>query len=174
MMHVRDATLDDASAIAAIHAASWRAFYRGSLPDRYLDGDVLTDRQQVWVSRLSVPHGDQKVVVALIDSQPCGFVCAYRSHDARWGTLVDNLHVAAHWHRRGFGARLLSAVREWVTHDGAFAGMYLWVLQNNQRALSFYEAQGGRVVGDDLWIPPGDADIQVPRYRVAWAAHAVQ
>jgi GNAT superfamily N-acetyltransferase len=149
-------------------------FYRGSLPDDYLDGDILADRQQVWASRLGAPHGDQKVLMVLIDSQPCGFVCAYRNHDAGWGTLVDNLHVTADRHRSGLGTRLLAEVREWVTHDGTFAGMYLWVLQNNRRALSFYEAQGGRVAGEDLWAPPGDSAIHIPRYRVAWAARAAR
>jgi hypothetical protein len=37
-LHVRVARPEDADAIAAIHAASWRSFYRGSLSDRLLDG----------------------------------------------------------------------------------------------------------------------------------------
>jgi GNAT superfamily N-acetyltransferase len=166
-MHLRDATLDDADSIAAVHAASWRSFYRGSLPDRYLDGDVVSDRQQVWRSRLGAPHDDQKVVVALIDDELCGFVCALRNHDASWGTLVDNLHVIAHRQRSGLGSRLLSAVREWAVQRHSLAGMYLWVIQSNQQALSFYEARGGRIVGEDLWAPPGEGSL-VPRYRVAW------
>ena len=166
-MHVRDATLDDAGAIAAMHAASWRAFYRGSLSDSYLDGDIHSERQHVWRSRLSAPHEKQKVLIALIDNEPCGFICAFGSHDLTWGTLVDNLHVAASRHGSGLGTRLLLGVRKWAEHQGTLAGMYLWVIQSNQRALSFYKARGGRVVGEDLWIPPGEGSL-VPRYRIAW------
>jgi GNAT superfamily N-acetyltransferase len=166
-MLLRDATLDDACSIAAIHAASWRAFYRGALSDSYLDSDILPDRQQVWHSRLSVPHEDQKVVIALFDNEPRGFVCAFRDHDASWGTLVDNLHVAAAWHRNGLGTRLLSEVRGWAERRGSIAGIYLWVIQSNQRALAFYQAQGGRIAGEDSWSPPGGGS-PVPRFRVTW------
>ena len=34
----------DASAIAALHAESWRSAYRGLYPDEFLDGPILEER----------------------------------------------------------------------------------------------------------------------------------
>lgn len=42
-MTVRPARLEDAPPIAALHAASWRAFHRGALTDTYLDGVLDQD-----------------------------------------------------------------------------------------------------------------------------------
>jgi hypothetical protein len=67
LLHVRVAGPEDAGAIAAIHAASWRAFYRGSLSARFLDGDLLAERQQAWSTRLSMPVADQQVFVVDVD-----------------------------------------------------------------------------------------------------------
>jgi len=53
-MIIRLAQVEDALSIAALHAASRRAFYRGCLSDEYLNGDILADRNRVWLSRLSL------------------------------------------------------------------------------------------------------------------------
>ena len=47
-MEVRWATADDAAAIAAVHIASWRAAYRGLLPDAVLDSLSLEARTDHW------------------------------------------------------------------------------------------------------------------------------
>lgn len=40
--------MDDARAIAAVHIASWRAAYRGLLPDAALDALTLDGREGDW------------------------------------------------------------------------------------------------------------------------------
>lgn len=47
----RQATPDDAPAIALLHAESWRMHYRGAYADDYLDGPVYDERAAVWHSR---------------------------------------------------------------------------------------------------------------------------
>ena len=41
----REATEHDADANGALHADSWRRYYRGAYLDSYLDGDILSVRQ---------------------------------------------------------------------------------------------------------------------------------
>ena len=41
---IREATPDDARAIAEVHVASWRWAYRGDLPAEFLDGLSVDDR----------------------------------------------------------------------------------------------------------------------------------
>jgi hypothetical protein len=60
----REATEQDASDIAMLHAESWRLHYRGAYLDSYLDGDVVTDRLAVWSNRLAPPRLHQYTVVA--------------------------------------------------------------------------------------------------------------
>jgi len=44
MVKIRFARLEDAQAIAELHAESWRYAYRGALSDEYLSGDIIADR----------------------------------------------------------------------------------------------------------------------------------
>lgn len=52
-MPIRDATLDDAPAVAALHIASWRAAYRAELPAAFLATQDLAERTAVWRERLA-------------------------------------------------------------------------------------------------------------------------
>src|SRR5687767_5795564 len=112
----REATLQDAIAIADLHTRSWRATYRGSYRDDYLDGPVGEERREIWTARLSDPPPNQFVVVAEDDTGVVGFACAYGGNDAE-GSFLDNIHADPRQHGEGIGAGLLIAVVEWCrTH----------------------------------------------------------
>jgi hypothetical protein len=66
-MELRSATAQDSSAIALLHADSWRRNYRGAYTDAFLEGDVETNRRAVWAERLTDPSADQRTIVAEID-----------------------------------------------------------------------------------------------------------
>jgi hypothetical protein len=90
---------DDAPAVAALHATSWRSAYRGIVPDAFLDHDVVADRQAVWAARLQTDPSPQALGHVIEDADTgelIGFAYALRGHDPVWGTLVDNLHVHHH------------------------------------------------------------------------------
>jgi GNAT superfamily N-acetyltransferase len=164
-MRCRVATIDDAPAIAALHAASWRAAYRGALRDAYLDGDVDAERRAVWNERLGTPAANQYVVVATDDAGTVvGFACAFGADDARWGTQVDNLHVRREQHRQGTGRRLLADVAGWCTPRYPESGLYLWVVEQNAPARAFYERLGGRAEDTSDWEPPGGGVVLLRRY----------
>ncbi len=54
-MRFRAASIADAPDVAALHADSWRRYYRGAYADAFLDGDVGADRETVWSKRLAFP-----------------------------------------------------------------------------------------------------------------------
>lgn len=171
-MRVRVATPADAHAIAALHAESWRATYRGALRDDYLDGDVLAERRTTWDDRFAAPAANQYVLVAEDGDALVGFACAYACDDERWGTQLDNLHVRPARHGAGIGAGLVRALAAWCAATHAATGLYLWVVDTNQGARRFYEALGARDVGGDVWVPPDGTRVPVRRY--AWSAEAVR
>jgi len=60
------------------------------------------------------------------------------------GSLVDNLHVTHARQRHGIGSALITRAAQAVIDGGTTGSMYLWVLEQNTAAQSFYAAQGGR------------------------------
>lgn len=163
-MVYREANLKDASAIANLHADSWRIAYRGIFRDAYLDGDVTKEREEVWHHRLSAPKNNQFVLLAEENSELCGFVCAFGYEDPTWGTFIDNLHVRNERKRQGIGRSLMKEIAHWSRRYYPDAGLYLGVLELNHSARRFYESLGARNQESRLWKPPGGGEVVDLRY----------
>ena len=143
-MNLRPATPADLELIASLHAESWRTAYRGMYPDDYLDNDVIQDRLLVWQDRMRVRADNQGVIVAEGDAMIEGFICVYGDDDRQWGSLIDNLHVAPHLKRGGIGTLLMREGAAWLRDHYPSSGAYLWALEANAPARSFYERLGAR------------------------------
>lgn len=144
----------DAAAVAALHADSWRRHYRGAYADAYLDGDVVSDRMAVWQDRLDRTDGTH-TLLASRGNTLVGFVHTMLGKDPVWGALLDNLHVADGHKRLGIGARLVRKTAGYVADHAPGSGLYLWVLEQNESAQSFYTALGGVCVERDVVPAPG-------------------
>lgn len=107
-MKYRQATEQDAGAIAGLHADSWQRHYRGAYLDSYLDGEVVADRLEVWARRLAPPRLNQHTVVAEAGGAVVGFAHVIFDHDPKSGTPLDNLHVRNDLRGHGIGTQLLS------------------------------------------------------------------
>ena len=151
----RRAQSSDAPAIAALHADSWRHHYRGAYSDTFLDGDVAADRLEVWTRRLEELATPTNTIVAEADSVIVGFAHTILDEDPKWGTLLENLHVAHDWKCRGVGTQLVATGVQDLLERRAVAGLYLWVLEQNTAAQAFYEARGGTCVERSFAPPPG-------------------
>lgn len=154
-MEYRLATSGDASAIAFLHAASWRAHYRGAYSDAFLDGDVVSDRVSVWTERLAVPQADRCTLVAEAGGEVVGFAHTILGEDPRWGALLENLHVSRSLHRRGVGTKLMSGTARVVLERAPSQGLHLWVLEQNTTGQAFYRALGGTYVESAPVLAPG-------------------
>ncbi|MEU7305556.1 GNAT family N-acetyltransferase [Streptomyces sp. NPDC007206] len=154
-LRLRAAGPGDAENMALLHADSWRRYYRGAYSDAFLDGDVVADRRSVWSSRLSASTRGGATVVAEDDTGLAGFVHVVFDEDSRWGSLVDNLHVAQHRRRTGLGTTLLSHAAQAVVERATGNALYLWVLEQNTAAQEFYRTLGGICVEKAPVSPPG-------------------
>src|SRR3974377_2019917 len=113
-MTCRRPTAGDASAIAQLHALSWRTTYRGILRDEFLDGPLLANRLELWGERLQDATAEnQLILVGERAGDIQAFACAFLDADPDWGTLLDNLHVVPNLKGGGLGRRLMSQVAEW-------------------------------------------------------------
>lgn len=171
-LRFREAGAADAADIAALHADSWRRHYRGAYSDEFLDGDVEANRLAVWTSRLGADDPFRHTVVAHDDDTLVGFVNVMLDDDPTWGSLVDNLHVTHSRKRQGVGTQLMKLAAAAVVEKAPGGGMYLWVLEQNAAAQSFYLALGGVDVGREFVSAPGGVAARLAgapvKLRMAW------
>jgi GNAT superfamily N-acetyltransferase len=141
---IRPATIDDARAIAEVHVASWRATYRGLLPDAYLDRLSVDEREAQRREVLRDPSGEWGTLVAEEDGRVIGFA-AYgpsRDDDAPPGTgEIPAIYLAPEVVGTGVGRDLFEQVNV-ALRDAGFTRATLWVLEVNERARRFYERAG--------------------------------
>jgi ribosomal protein S18 acetylase RimI-like enzyme len=164
---IRSAVEADAADIAAIHTASWRDAYAGILAPEFLNGDIETDRLDLWSRRLSEPPPSQLVDVARhATGAMVAFACSYHDADARWGSLVDNLHVLPRLRGQGVGEKLLQSMVAQLAARESDSGLHLWVFEANVAGLRFYERLGGRVVEQKRSEIPAASGTTV--LRVHW------
>jgi ribosomal protein S18 acetylase RimI-like enzyme len=164
MIDYRPASASDAEAIAELHARSWRENYRGSFGDAFLDGDLVGERLAVWRERLRRPPDGQFVLLALEGAALAGFVCAYGAHDPRWGSFIDNLHVAKAAKRSGIGSALMKRAGDWLASRYPALPVHLLVLEANAPARRFYESLGGRNAEVSTLETHGGAMVRSCRY----------
>lgn len=145
---IGEATIND---LASIHVESWKAGYKGLVPDSYLDQLSVEDykaKWQLWLKELAQGY------VAEVDGHAVGFVSFGKIRTRLpsdkgiiplYSGEIYALYLRPDYWRRGVGSQLLkaafTALKE-ERHNGAA----LWVLKDNKRACAFYEAHGGQRV----------------------------
>ena len=146
MVELRDATPADAFGLATVHVASWRAAYRGLMPDEVLAALSVPERERLWSDRLTTPEPRTSVVVATDARRVVGFAAAgpplvaTDRADSTLGDLYALYLDPGRW-GRGIGAPLhAAALDRLVTHSFTHAG--LWILDGNERAQRFYLRHG--------------------------------
>ena len=170
---VRDATVDDADAIATAHIDGWRVGYRGLLPDEFLDADdFATARRERWRGWTWQSLAGSRLFVVTLHGRVVGFAhagperveaqCDQSGTDSsaapaasgRGEVYAFYLHPTA-WGSGGAGA-LMSRCEEFLRDDG-FRSAVLWVLRDNPRARAFYEKAGWRLTGRESEYAPSTA-----------------
>ncbi len=168
---LRDATSDDAERLAALHTLSWRSAYRGIYSDAYLGHPVETERRILWRDRCDHPRAGLWTVVAEDDAGDLvGFLCLLADHDARWGTLIDNLHVHPERKGRGLGRVLMRAAADHLLHALPRVPVHLDVFERNAAAQAFYRRLGGTAADHVVHEEPDGSRQTVVRY--AWPSPA--
>jgi ribosomal protein S18 acetylase RimI-like enzyme len=167
---IREATREDARAIAEIHVAAWRAAYRDLMPEDYLASLSVEKRTATWRTNIGKP-GPAKVALAELDGAPAGF-CSFgptRDEPASDAAEIYAVYVQPECWRQGAGRLLCEhSLREAAARE--HRAMTLWVLKGNHGARRFYErlgfaADGGEKTDTSLIGSP----LHDVRYRKAIA-----
>lgn len=145
---IREASASDAPGIARVHIDSWRATYRGVVPQTYLDSLDYDERAATWERVLSQFAATNAVHVA---EDPRNGIVGFasggpeRSGDPAFRGELYAIYVLPEFQRKGLGARLTLAVVDHLARTG-LNSMLVWVLADNHSARKFYERLGGRRV----------------------------
>lgn len=167
---VRPAGAADADDLARVRIASWRAAYRGIVPDPVLDGFDPAAEVVTWRRRLTAVT-DAWVGVAFVVEPPAGprlvgFVTTGPARHAGEAGLgeVWAIYVDPEAQGQGVGRALMDAAVRDLTARG-FGEVVLWVFEANAPARAFYERLGWTPDGAVKPFAIGGADPLEVRYR---------
>jgi len=144
---IRQATVQDAPAIARVRIDSWRTTYRGLVPDAYLDAMRLEDSVELWNRVLTAGANTTSVFVAESDGEVVGFAAGNMIEEVRYDldAELSAVYVRREFQHAGTGRRLVSAVARAQRAHGA-TGLIVWVIAENKPARAFYEGLGARLL----------------------------
>jgi ribosomal protein S18 acetylase RimI-like enzyme len=165
---LRRAEPEDAEGIAAVHVRSWRAAYRGLVPDDFLVQLSVAERAAAWREQLVDEAGGRGTFVAQSRDALVGFAAVGPTRDpfANPGTgEVYAIYVDPDEWRRGIGSSLLTQAVEDLRGRG-YTSATLWVLVANDIGRRFYEQHGWQVEGARQTYPIGGVELEEIRYRI--------
>ncbi len=144
---IRDATPDDAHAVASLQVSAWRAAYAGILPNQLLAELSVELREDSWRAAIEDPSG---LVLVAADKELLGF-CALalpsRDEDGDERTAeVSATYVDPSRWQGGIGRSLLTQALGSL-EDGRWDAVTLWVFRRNAQARAFYARSGFRPDG---------------------------
>ena len=118
-----------------VHCTSWQKAYRGIVSDRYLDTmtvEATTARARQYPENTLVAKDKEKVV---------GFAVygPSRDEDLPDAGEVIALYVLSDYYGKKIGYRLMN---EAVLRLKDYNTVFVWVLEENERAISFYHKYG--------------------------------
>jgi len=148
---IRTADAGDAAALASVQISSWRTTYRGIVPDAHLDSLNVEARTLRWQELFA--SQDAIFVVAEDEAGIFGFVNGGKIRQAIAGYDAELYAMYLLRERQGQGhgrALFRSLAGALLSQD--FAGMTVWVLEQNP-AVGFYQRMGGvQVAGQKIEI----------------------
>jgi ribosomal protein S18 acetylase RimI-like enzyme len=163
-MIFRLATVADAPAVAALHAASWRTAYAGLLDPQWIATALDGNRAAVWAGRFRDPDPALRVILAEDGDGLAGFCSLYLGADPQWGSHVDNLHVRPGLKGAGLGRKLLAAAADLALPVAP--GLDLYVYSANTAARAVYARLGGRETSE--WEEDAPDGSRQMVWRVWW------
>ena len=139
---IRLATAEDAQVIANIVNTAWKTAYAGIVPQSYLNALDEIPREQRLIEGLE-RFPDLRYYVFEENGVPVGAASLHPTHDedlADTSEFTFFYFLPSVW-RRGYGRMLLDQLKE-DSRALDFRQICCWVLEENTRAIAFYESQG--------------------------------
>jgi ribosomal protein S18 acetylase RimI-like enzyme len=144
VIEIRRAKTADAPLIAATHDAAWRTSYQGIIPGPELE-KLINRRGPGWWEN-AIAKGSRVALLSFGD-RIAGYA-NYGRNRARslfYDGEIYELYLCPEFQGLGFGRRLFTAARRDLAQSG-LKSLVVWALNDNEPAVEFYRALGGRAV----------------------------
>lgn len=142
----RRAKPEDAIAISQVHEASWKNAYAGMVPYSALSRMIHRRDVNWWANAI---RKSTLVLVIEMDNQIVGYATlgANRVSTFPHEGEVYEIYLLPEYQGVGLGSKLFAdAVNELKRRS--YKGIVVWVLSDNDPAISFYENAGGRAIAN--------------------------
>ncbi len=143
MVSIRAATVEDATAISHVHVESWRATYKGIVPEKHLAGLSEAEHTPMWRKWLAL---EVQAFVAAMNDEIVGFVCGGRIREPLqdYDAELYAIYLLPRAQGHGLGSALLKTLADALRAQG-FKSMAAWVLLDNSSS-AFYRKTGAAPV----------------------------
>ena len=134
----------DAVAVAETHDEAWRAAYQGIIPGTELDKLINRRGPDWWESAI---RKGSRIALMQFGDNIAGYA-NYGRNRARslyYDGEIYELYLRPEFQGLGFGRRLFTAARRDLAQSG-LKSLVVWALSDNEPAVEFYRALGGRAV----------------------------
>ena len=144
LIEIRRAKATDAAAVADTHDEAWRGAYQGVIPGVELEKLVTRRGADWWDS--AIRKGSRIAILAFGDK-----VAGYanygrnRARSLYYDGEIYELYLRPEYQGLGFGRRLFSSARRDLAQSG-LKSLVIWALSDNDPAVEFYKALGGKAV----------------------------
>mgnify|MGYP001210837410 CR=1 FL=1 len=141
---IRKASLEDTPAIARIINASWRAAYAGIVSQEVLDA-LSDEKKQSQLAAGLERSPEMSYYLLEHDGTPVGAACLHPAREEdlpEVGEFSFFYLLPAFW-RSGYGTLLLAHIEREAKTRG-YPILCCWTLEENVRAIAFYEKNGFR------------------------------
>ncbi len=148
MIKIKSASADDLKNIAEIHVASWRETYVGQVPQDYLDGLNISDRQHNWEQIFQGKTAEDKNLdIAYLNDKPVGFISFGKGRDTEHFDKgeVYAVYLLKEALGQAVGYALFQSAQNKLKEIG-ISKAYLWVLDTNIHAIKAYQKWGAIIV----------------------------
>ena len=144
LIEIRRAKPCDAAAVAETHDDAWRTAYQGIIPGPEL-GKLINRRGPDWWD--SAIRKGSRITLLQFGDNIAGYA-NYGRNRARslyYDGEIYELYLRPEFQGLGFGRRLFTAARRDLAQSG-LKSLVVWALSENENAVEFYRALGGKAV----------------------------
>jgi ribosomal protein S18 acetylase RimI-like enzyme len=144
LIEVRRARAGDAIKVAETHDDAWRTAYRGIIPGAELE-KLISRRGPAWWE--SAIRKGSRVSLLVFSDRVAGYANygRNRAKSLHYDGEIYELYLRPEFQGLGFGRRLFTAARRDLAQSG-LKSLVIWALSDNDPAVEFYRALGGRAV----------------------------
>jgi ribosomal protein S18 acetylase RimI-like enzyme len=144
LIEVRRAKPADAAEIAATHDDAWRNAYQGIIPGAELERLIHRRGPDWWDTAI---RKGSRIAILVFGEHVAGYA-NYGRNRARslyYDGEIYELYLRPEFQGLGFGRKLFAAARRDLGQSG-LQSLVVWALSDNDTAVEFYRALGGRAV----------------------------